>query len=124
MNIQTNFEQTFLSSNTLVKDLLILFTKTVSIKPHFSCSIQLLFLQKLVRQCPTDVTSFACSLKNGVVGYCGRLSGVRGSALLAEEREGGKNFNCNLSVTVREMIVLRRKRYTGDYFGSKHLPLF
>ena len=47
------------------------------------------FLRKLVRQRFTNVTSIACSLKKENVGYCGRLSGVRGSALLAE-REGGK----------------------------------
>ena len=47
------------------------------------------------------VLYFACSLKNKEVGYCGKLIGVRGSALLAE-REGGnkKVFSTKIGLMI------------------------
>ena len=49
------------------------------------------FFWKLVRQRHTNVTSFCMQFEKGDVGYCGRLSGVRGSVSLAKrEREKKK----------------------------------
>ena len=57
---------------------------------------------------------FACSLKKQDVGYCGKLSGVRGSALLAK-REGG-----NKQGSVRENLVNTEKyaAFVFIYFNN------
>ena len=66
------------------------------------------FLQKLIRQ-RNDVMSFGMQFEKGDVGYCGRLSGVRGSVSLAKS-EGEK----------KKVSVLKNGGEHGSIFSDKN----
>ena len=80
------------------------------------------FLRKLVRQLFTDMTSFCMQFEKGNVGYCGRLSGVRGSVLLTD-REGKKeNTHLDLALLFLLLEVMQRLLDVNNPPHSRKLP--
>ena len=62
---------------------------------------------------------FACCLKNEDMGYCNRLSGVRGSAFLPKERGGKRKYRSwKTEVNIGALLVIKVIAQVSKFYSS------